>query len=105
VPTKRRPLLFRRVTISEEQGELERFNESDDVDRPLAAAQMRRERTPARTRGKKERGGTIACPLSRVDSLAGSLFVAHYTQVSVTGLVNPSESDAVQWKIRVGNGW
>ncbi len=53
----------------------------------------------------KERGGTIACPLSRVDYLVGSLFVGRYTQVSVTGLVNPFESDAVQWKIRVGNGW
>jgi hypothetical protein len=53
----------------------------------------------------KREGGTVACPLSRVGSLVGSLFVGHYTQVSVTGLVNPSESDAVQWKIRVGNGW
>jgi hypothetical protein len=32
VPTKRRPLLFRRVTISEEQDELKCFNESDDLD-------------------------------------------------------------------------
>jgi hypothetical protein len=32
VPTKRRPLVLRWVTISEEQGELERFNESDDLD-------------------------------------------------------------------------
>jgi hypothetical protein len=32
VPTKRRPLVLRRVTISEEQGELECFNESDDLD-------------------------------------------------------------------------
>jgi hypothetical protein len=32
VPTKSRPLVLRRVTISEEQGELESFNEPDDLD-------------------------------------------------------------------------
>jgi hypothetical protein len=32
VPTKRRPLVLRRVTISEEQGELKCFNEPDDLD-------------------------------------------------------------------------
>jgi hypothetical protein len=32
VPTKRRPLVLRWVTIGEEQGELERFYEPDDLD-------------------------------------------------------------------------
>jgi hypothetical protein len=32
VPTKSRPLVLRRVTISEEQGELKCFNEPDDLD-------------------------------------------------------------------------
>ena len=31
VPTKRRPLVLRRLTISEEQGELKCLNESDDL--------------------------------------------------------------------------
>jgi hypothetical protein len=66
-----------------------------------AAAEVRRERTPARALGKRE--GARCVPPLRVNCRVGSLFVRRYVQVSVTGLV--SGSDAVQWKIRVGNGW
>jgi hypothetical protein len=54
---------------------------------------------------QRREGARLRAPFSRLDSLVGSLFVDCYTQVSVTGLVNPSASDAVQWKMRVGNGW
>ena len=46
-------------------------------------------------------------PLRVLDCRVGSLFVRRYglVQVSVTGLVSPFGSDAVQWKIRVVTGW
>jgi hypothetical protein len=53
----------------------------------------------------EKRRGTQSCPLPRLDSLVGSLFVGCYTQVSVTGLVSPFGFDAVQWKICVVTGW
>ena len=51
----------------------------------------------------------MACPLycSCPECLVSSLFVGLYglVHVSVTGLVNPLGSDAVQWKIRVVTRW
>ena len=45
------------------------------------------------------------CPLCASTATFGSLFVGRYTQVSVTGLVNPFGFDAVQWKIWFVTGW
>jgi hypothetical protein len=56
-----------------------------------------------REAGDKE-GGTVCAPFSLTAPL-GSLSSNRYTQVSVTGLVNPFGFDAVQWKIWVVTGW